>query len=193
MEDLAYVIEPVQASFIKAETDRLQFGMPSELLVGTLLKALAASKPSSRLLELGTGTGLATAWLLAGMDAASTLISVDTDAAVQAVARNALGNDLRLELVLSDGIEFLRMQKPHSFDLVFADAMPGKYEGLEDALMVVKLGGFYVIDDMLPQPNWPDGHAAKIPVLMEKLAHRSDFALLPLVWSSGVAVAVRTK
>ncbi|HEX4029804.1 MAG TPA: hypothetical protein VHX20_05530 [Terracidiphilus sp.] len=59
--------------------------------------------------------------------------------------------------------------------------------------MVVKPGGFYVIDDMLPHPNWPEGHAAKIPLLMEKLALHSDFALLPLVWSSGVAVAVRTK
>jgi len=44
---------------------------------------------------------------------------------------------------------------------VFADALAGKYDGLSEALCVVKAGGFYVIDDMLPQPNWPDGHAPK--------------------------------
>ena len=191
MEDLAYIVEPAQSSFIQEETSRLQFGMPSEPLVGTLLRTLAASKPAGSFLELGTGTGLATAWLLSGMDAASTLTSIDTDAAVQAVARQALGNDARLKLLLSDGIEYLRAQEHRSFDLVFADAMPGKYNGLDEALAVVRVGGFYVIDDMLPQPNWPEGHAAKIPVLMEQLAKHPDFVLLPLVWSSGVAVMVR--
>ncbi len=165
--------------------------MPSEVLVGTLLRALAASKPAGHFLELGTGTGLATAWLLSGMDSASTLTSVDTDAAVQAVARQALGNDDRLTLLLSDGLEYLKVQERQSFDLVFADAMPGKYEGLDDALAVVRIGGFYVVDDMLPQPNWPEEHAAKIPLLMEQLAHRPDFVTLPLVWSSGVVMAVR--
>lgn len=191
MEDLAYIVEPPQVSLIKEETIRLGFGMPSEPLVGTLLRTLAASKPAGRFLELGTGTGIATAWLLAGMDAASILVSVDTDATVQAVAQDILGNDPRLKLLLSDGLDYLRAQAPGSFDLVFADAMPGKYDGLEAALAVVRVGGFYVIDDMSPQPNWPEGHAAKVPALMEQLAQHQDFVLLPLVWSSGVAVAVR--
>ena len=165
--------------------------MPSELLVGTLLRALAASKPAGHFLELGTGTGLATAWLLSGMDSASTLTSVDTDAAVQAVARQALGTDDRLTLLLLDGLEYLKAQKRRSFDLVFADAMPGKYEALDDALAVVQVGGFYVVDDMLLQSNWPEGHATKIPLLMEQLAQHPEFVMLPLVWSSGVVVAVR--
>jgi len=97
------------------------------------------------------------------MDRASTLTSVDTDAAVQAIAREYLGADGRLTLALEDGLAFLRHEAAASYDFVFADAMPGKYEGLQDCLCVVKPGGFYVIDDMLPQPNWPEGHAAKIP------------------------------
>ncbi len=165
--------------------------MASESLVGALLRMLAASKPGGRFLELGTGTGIATAWLLQGMDAGSTLISVDNDRVAQQVARDVLGSDSRLTLVTSGGLEYLRDQPAASFDFVFADAMPGKYEGLEDALAVVKVGGFYVIDDMLPQPNWPVGHADKVPVLIEQLAARSSFEILPLVWASGVVVAVR--
>lgn len=172
MEDLAYIVEPPQVSSIKEQTLRLGFGMPSEPLVGTLLRTLAASKPEGRFLELGTGTGIATAWLLAGMDTASTLISVDTDATVQTAAPNILGHDPRLKLLLSDGLEYLPSQKPGSFDLVFGDAMPGKDDGLEAALAVVRVGGFYVIDDMSPQPNWPEGHAAEVPALMEQLARR---------------------
>lgn len=165
--------------------------MASEPLVGTLLRTLATSKPAGRLLELGTGTGIATAWMLSGMDRDSTLVTVDNDGAVQEIARKTLGHDRRLTLVTCGAIEYLRQQPPASFDLVFADAMPGKYEGLGDALAVVKPGGFYIIDDLLPQSNWPEGHAAKIPVLMEQLARNAEFAVLPLLWASGVVVAVR--
>jgi predicted O-methyltransferase YrrM len=191
MEDLGYLSNPPGLAPVRRETDRLQFSMASEPLVGALLRALAASKPGSRLLELGTGTGVATAWLLDGMDLDSTLVSVDMDGAVQQVARDALGQDPRLVLVQADALEYLRSQAPASFDLVFADAMPGKYEGLDEALAAIKPGGFYVIDDMLPQPNWPEGHAARIPVLMEQLAARRDFEIVPMVWASGVVVAVR--
>lgn len=191
MEDLGYISLPRALPAIAEKTTALQFGMSSEPRLGALLRALAASKPGGRILELGTGTGIATAWLLDGMDAHSTLISVDNDGTIQGVACELLGHDQRLTLLIEDGVRFLRSQPGCSFDLVFADAIPGKYEALEDALAVIKVGGLYVIDDMLPQANWPEGHAEKIPVLIERLAARPDFAVLPLVWASGVVIAVR--
>jgi predicted O-methyltransferase YrrM len=127
------------------------------------------------------------------MDERSTLISVDNDGAVQAVARDSLGADNRLTLVTTGGLDFLRNERAESFDLVFGDAMPGKYEGLDQALAVVRVGGFYVIDDMLPQPNWPEGHADKVPILIQRLAANRNFEILPLVWASGVVVAVRRR
>ena len=191
MEDSRYIAPPDTLDAIEARTKELGFGMASEPRTGALLRVLAASKPSGRLLELGTGTGIATAWLLSGMDAASTLTSVDTDPKVQAVAQEALGKDPRLTLVTEDGAAFLRRQTPLSFDLVFADAMPGKYDALDETLALVKLGGFYVIDDMLPQPNWPQGHAEKVPILIDRLAANPQFEIAPLIWSSGVVLAVR--
>ena len=125
------------------------------------------------------------------MDRNSTLTTVDIDPQVQAVAREFLGSDPRLSFVTEDGASFLRRQPRESFDLVFADAMPGKYEALEDALAVVKSGGFYIIDDMLPQPNWPEGHAEKVPVLLDRLAYDDRFVIAPMSWASGVVVAVR--
>jgi predicted O-methyltransferase YrrM len=142
-------------------------------------------------LELSTGTGMATAWLLAGMDRHSKLISVDTDSQVQDVAREFLGNDDRLTLVLEGGLHFLGRQQAESYDFVFADAMPGKYDGLQDCLRVIKPGGFYIIDDMLPQANWPEGYAEKAPVLIRTLADRTDLTIIPISWASGIVVAVR--
>jgi predicted O-methyltransferase YrrM len=191
MEDLTLIAPPLALAPILHETQRLGFGMPSESLVGALLRVLAASKPGGRFLELGTGTGIATAWLLSGMSHDATLVSVDNDQKVQEVAAQMLGGDKRLQLVHADGIDFLSNQPAMSFDLVFADAMPGKYEGLALSLGVVKPGGFWIGDDLLPQPNWPEGHASKVPVLLNELAKEPEFMVLPLVWASGAVIAVR--
>jgi predicted O-methyltransferase YrrM len=193
MDDLTYVGLPAALSALQEKSDAVHFEMASESLVGALLGVLAASKPGGRFLELGTRPGIATSWILEGMDADSILISVDNDASVQQIAAEMLGHDKRLTLVTEDGVAFLQKQPALDFDLVFADAMPGKYERLDDALSVVKEGGFYVIDDMLPQPNWPQGHAEKVPILVERLASHPDFLILPLVWASGVVVAVRKR
>ncbi len=191
MNELDYITPPRCLEEIAAKTHTMGFGMASEPLTGALLKTLATSKPQGQFLELGTGTGLATAWLLAGMDESSKLTSVDVDAKVQQVAREHLAHDKRLTLVTEDGLEFLKQQQADTFDFIFADAMPGKYEGLAECLNTLKPGGFYVIDDMLPQPNWPEGHAAKIPALLSELAANPRLTLAPISWSSGIVLAVK--
>jgi predicted O-methyltransferase YrrM len=191
MDELGYLREPPTLPALLEQATALNFTMASEPKTGALLCVLAASKPGGRLLELGTGAGVGTAWLLSGMDAAATLISVDTNFSYQSAARRILGSDSRLSLVLEDAVDFLVRQPPASFDLVFADALRGKFEGLDEALAVVKPGGFYIIDDLLPQPNWPDGHEEKVPPLIERLAAREAFHVVTMAWASGLLLAVR--
>src|SRR5687767_1134071 len=112
---------------IVGDGNALGFTLASDPKVGSLLAALAATKPGGRLLELGTGTGHGTAWLLAGMDAGSTLDTVDTDSAVAAVARRHLGSDRRVNFHVIDGAEFLRQSSSRRYDLIYADAWPGKF------------------------------------------------------------------
>ncbi|GAP99979.1 O-methyltransferase [Leptolyngbya sp. NIES-2104] len=66
-----------------ADTSAIDFQMTSEPLTGVLLRTLAASKPAGRFLELGTGTGVSTAWLLDGMDQDSEMITVERDRSFQ--------------------------------------------------------------------------------------------------------------
>jgi predicted O-methyltransferase YrrM len=73
---------PAVLDRIQRETERIGFTRASEPKTGSLLRALAASKPAGQFLALGTGTGVGTAWLLAGMDASSALVSVDSDPVV---------------------------------------------------------------------------------------------------------------
>ena len=191
LNDLNLVAPPAALAEIEARTRAMGFDMASEPRTGALLRALAATKARGRLLELGTGTGVATAWILAGMDAGSTLASVDSDAHHQQVARECLGNDARLTLVLEDALGFLRRQPAASCDFVFADAIPGKYQGLEECLKVVKPGGVYVVDDMAPLSKWPRAHVERVSLLVNQLAGDDRFAIAPLDWATGVIVAAR--
>ncbi len=52
-------------------------------------------------------------------------------------------------------------------------------------------GGIYIIDDMLPQPNWPEGHHEKAINLINFLERREDLFLTKQVWSTGIIVAVK--
>ncbi|XGV94684.1 MAG: O-methyltransferase [Leptolyngbya sp. BL-A-14] len=138
---------------ILSETTKIGFRMTSEPLTGSLLRTLAASKPAGNFLELGTGTGVSTAWLLSGMDAHSKLITIENDKEVFSIAQKYLGDDQRLSLYVEDAEIFLtRIEKmAQQLDLIFADTWAGKYVHLDAALHVLKPGGLYIIDDMLPR------------------------------------------
>jgi predicted O-methyltransferase YrrM len=182
---------PKAYNVIEEATKLSGFTMASDVLTCSLLRTLACSKPAGKFLELGTGTGLSTSWILDGMDADSTLTSVDNDPTFLEIAQSFLGNDERLKLVCSDGGEWMEKNKNQKYDYIFADTWHGKYLLLEDALSMLKKGGLYIIDDMLPQPNWPDGHAEKAINLVNLLEKRTDLSLTKQVWSTGIIVAVK--
>jgi len=191
MNDADIRKQPRVIRAIVADTETMAFNMISEARVGALLATLAASKPAGRFLELGTGTGHGTAWLLSGMDPASILDTVDTDADVVAVAQRHLATDTRVRFHVMDGAEFLERANPGHFDLIYADSWPGKFTHLDDALALLKAGGMYVIDDLLPQPNWPEGHGPRVPALIADLEHRDKFVTVRMAWASGLMLVVR--
>jgi hypothetical protein len=43
----------------------------------------------------------------------------------------------------------------------------------------------------LPQANWPDGHAPKVPVLIDEIERRHELATVRLAWPSGLMLVVR--
>lgn len=189
-EEITYR-EPKAYAALKQATAEAGFNMPSETGACALLRTLAASKPGGRFLELGTGTGLATAWLLDGMNASSTLISLDYDADCIALASAHLSDDKRLDLVCTDGGEWPPANGHQRFDFIFADTWHGKYLMLDETLTMLNPGGFYVIDDMLPQANWPGSHQQKADDLINYLEEHSDFTMVKLDWSSGIILMVK--
>jgi predicted O-methyltransferase YrrM len=167
------------------------FTMPSDILTCSLLRTLAASKPASKFLELGTGTGLSTSWILDGMDSNSSIISFDNDESLLLIAQTFLGHDKRLNLIQSDGEEWIQTNLGQKFDYVFADTWHGKYLLLEEVLEMINKGGFYIVDDMLPQPNWPEGHQEKAINFVKYLESRNDLVVTKQHWATGIIIAVK--
>jgi predicted O-methyltransferase YrrM len=191
MNDLLNIRPPKAIPAIWAESRTAGFTMASDPLTCTLLRTLAAAKPAAHVLELGSGTGLSTAWLLDGMDTASRLTTVDNDEALLTILKRHLGTDPRLNVVCADGDDFLHSLRDERFDLIFADTWAGKYRHLHAALNRLNTGGLYVIDDMLPQPNWPSGHAEKVADLIATLEPLEGFCVTKLSWASGLILAAK--
>ncbi|WP_276359190.1 class I SAM-dependent methyltransferase [Daejeonella sp. H1SJ63] len=187
------IYQPVPDSYFDIDnaTKENGFTMPSDILTCSLLRTLATSKPAGKFLELGTGTGLSTSWILDGMDNDSTIISLDNDETLLQIARTFLGQDKRLDLVQSDGEEWIKSNKGQKFDYIFADTWHGKYLLLDEVLEMISKGGFYIVDDMLPQPNWPEGHQEKAINFVKYLENRSDLVVTKQHWATGIIIAVK--
>lgn len=178
---------------IHQESHKLEFSMLSDLKTGSILRTLSASKPAGRFLEIGTGTGLSLAWIAEGADATSTIISIDNNAQFQQVAKAIFNEDPRITITCADGAEWIKSYQHEQFDLIFADAWPGKFDYLDETLALVKIGGYYLIDDLLPQPNWPDGHELKVKNLLETLLQKSNFVQTTFNWSTGLMLLTRIR
>jgi predicted O-methyltransferase YrrM len=188
---------------LRQEAQALGFTMSCDDLTGGLLRALAASKPQGRLLELGTGVGVGSAYLLDGMDERASLVTVDIDASLTAVADRHLGSDERIDIATEDASDFLLSHGDARFDLIFADTWAGKLERPELALDLLAPGGVYVADDMKGMHRAPTDVPGIAPEVLRRipeqwsnlLAHVEsrgrEFATATLDWSTGILLCTR--
>ncbi|NAY92180.1 methyltransferase domain-containing protein [Muricauda sp. JGD-17] len=183
--------KPKTLARIQSKSQEIGFSMPSDELVGSLLRTLVASKPNGNFLELGTGIGQSLSWMVDGMCKNSLVTSIDNDPELIKITKSFFKGHSDVSIICADGSKWIKNYKGGRFDLIFADAWPGKYSELDETLSLVKPGGFYVIDDMVRQPNWPEGHREIASSLIIKLEARKDFVLTKMNWSTGIIVMTK--
>jgi predicted O-methyltransferase YrrM len=168
------------------------FALSCDERVGRLLATLAAAvPPGGRILELGTGAGVGTAWVvhgLAGRDDVE-VITVEVDPATAAVARR-LAWPAYVRFLVADAVEVL--PGLGRFDLVFADALGGKWDRLDLTVDALAGGGFLLVDDMTPTPGWGDEQAAQQSGVRAALVGHADLVSCELDWATGVVLCTRT-
>lgn len=184
------IVLPNHYSEIKNASEKISFSMPSDLQTGSFLRTLVATKKDGHFLELGTGTGLSLAWMIEGMSKNANLISIDNSAEYQNIAKKYF-QESNVKFVCEDAEKWILNYTEEKFDLIFADAWPGKYVVLEETLNLLNPGGIYLIDDMLPQRNWPKNHDKNVEALIQDLEKRKDIQLTKMCWSTGLILITK--
>jgi predicted O-methyltransferase YrrM len=130
------------------------FPFSCDAAVGQLLAVIAAQlPPGSRVLELGTGVGVGTAWIVSGLLPRTdvTVVTIEKDPQRAALAAQGEWPDF-VVLRVADALDVLA--GGDSFDLIFADAQGGKWEGLDRTIAALSPHGLLMVDDMTPVPGW---------------------------------------
>lgn len=185
------VSKPELSEVIANDAETIGFKLSCDLETASLLRTLAASCKNARLLELGTGAGISTSWILDGMDNESTLLTVELDETAQNIAKKHLSSDKRVKLFTMDGADFIKELANQKFDFIFADTWPGKFYLLDETLDLLKSGGLYIIDDLIPISSWPEEHTKKVQDLINYLDARKDLIITKLNWSTGLLIATK--
>jgi predicted O-methyltransferase YrrM len=165
--------------------------MSSAPEVGQLLAVLsAATPPSGRILELGTGCGVGLAWITHGLRARQDVevISVEHDRDLAALAGAAVWPAF-VTIAVGDAVSLLA--DLGGFDLIFADAEGGKWEGLDLTIAALRPGGHLLVDDMTP-PKWlSDNHRVKTTDAKTRLMTDPVLTAVEIAWASGLILCTR--
>lgn len=123
--------------------------------VGRFLAVLAAS--ASSIAELGTGTGIGTAWMVSALPVDGRLVTVEIDEDKAESARRLFAEDQRVEVVTGDATAEVASRGP--FDLIFADSGVRDEAAFDRLVGLLRPGGRIVMDDVTPtaalQPGAP--------------------------------------
>ncbi len=171
--------------------------------VAALLTFLAASVQAQAVVEVGTGTGVSGAALLAGMTPGGILTSIDTEAEYQRYAReafSALGHEAsRARLIAGRALDVLPRMSDGAYDLVVVDADRSEYPAiLHQAKRLLRIGGLIVlmgvgIDGVLADPARRDAEASAVRDAADELRSDDDWTPAMSVDGSGLLLACLTR
>jgi len=187
-------MEGTWPALVAAATSRARsagFGLSCEPAVGRLLAVLAAHLPAgARVLELGTGAGVGTAWITWGLLPRTdvTVTTIEKDPQTAALAAQG-GWPQFVDLRTGDALEALR--GAGTFDLIFADAQGGKWAGLHRTIAALGPHGLLVVDDMTATPEWTAEQHTRQSEVRQALLTSPLLTSVELDHGSGVILASR--
>jgi predicted O-methyltransferase YrrM len=120
---------------------------------GMVVHVLAARRGIERVAEIGTGTGVGTAWLASALAPGVTLVTAELDERLAAAAAELFADDPDVDVLHGDWREVLPAHAP--FDLIFVDG--GRAKEDPDAVLALAVpGATIMLDDVSADRTPPD-------------------------------------
>lgn len=168
---------------------------------GAVLRMLAAAIAARSVVEIGTGTGVASLWLLRGMAPDGVLTTIDAEVEHQRAAKIAFAEDgikpTRARAISGQPFDVLPRLTDGAYDMVLVGTDAANYaDYVEMGLTLLRPGGLLVVNDALwhdrvADPARRDETTTAIREMGRSLRtdERVTPAMLPV--GNGLLVAVR--
>ena len=169
--------------------------------VGALLSLLTKLSGGKAVVEVGTGAGVSSLWLLSGMSEDGVLTTIDIEPEHQLIAKQAFSDagigPSRTRLISGRAQEVLTRLADESYDLVFIDADPlDQPDYVVEGMRLLRSGGAIVVHGAAlgGRAGDPAAHDADVAAVREaaRLIAENELltpALVPL--GDGLLAAVR--
>lgn len=168
---------------------------------GAALSVLAAAVGARAAVEIGTGAGVGSLYLLRGMPEDGVLTTIDIEVEHQRAAKEAFAErgvrSTRTRTISGRALDVLPRLTDGAYDLVFVDADTESYPGyVEQAVRLLRPGGVLAVDDALWHDRVPDpARRDETTTVIREVGRtvRDHEQLLPALLPSGdgLLVAVR--
>ncbi|KQT02429.1 O-methyltransferase [Cellulomonas sp. Leaf395] len=168
---------------------------------GAALSVLAAAVAARAVVEIGTGTGVGSLYLLRGMPADGVLTTIDLEVEHQRAAKEAFAEEgvkpTRTRTISGTALDVVPRLTDGGYDLVFVDADKENYRGyVEQAVRLLRPGGVLVVDNALWHDRVADpARRDETTTTIREVGRivRADDRLLPslLPVGDGLLVAVK--
>ena len=189
--------QPEDAALLAARQRAAEVGVAAiDPAGGAVLRLLAASVGARTAVELGTGAGVSTIWLLRGLAPDGVLTTVDSDGEHQRLAKASLQEaevpTARVRLIAGRALEVLPRLSERAYDIVFCDAARSENpDYLAAALTLLRTGGLVVFAGALAGGRVADTSARDAEsVAMRELARlvREETRLVPAMIPVGAGL-----
>lgn len=169
--------------------------------VGAVLSLLAKLSGGKAVVEVGTGAGVSSLWLLSGMSDDGVLTTIDIEPEHQRIAKQSFSDagvgPSRTRLISGRAQEVLTRLADESYDLVFIDADPiDQPDYVVEGIRLLRSGGVVVVHRAAlgGRAGDPDARDAEVTAVREAARliaedERLTPALVPL--GDGLLAAVR--
>mgnify|MGYP003329155422 FL=1 len=128
---------------------------------GAYLKYIASLISAQSVVEIGTGSGVGTLWLLKGVMSSGVITTIDPEVQHTQIAKQSLIDaDIapnRYRLITSDYLDVMRKLADRGYDLVVFRGNPEDiFDVIDEAHRILRVGGILAIDHFFGGGKVPD-------------------------------------